>query len=315
MDGPDLGLHNSNIMQTQPRASIARQLPTFALYGESASQQVMDALHCETIAERSRLHDWEIRPHRHAALLQILYMSSGRVQAQLETSTATLNGPAWVVVPAGAVHGFRFTPDVQGTVVTVAEALARQLLSGRAGLAEAALAPRAAELASPTAATVAAAMTALHGEFAASQAWRALALDTALTQLLLSLARAPGAARETATAGSSRAETHVQGFRSLVEARFREQPAMTDMAAALAITPTQLNRVCQRVLGCHALAVLHARLMLEARRELVYTGLSIKQIAAGLGFADAAYFTRFFERQAGLTPGAWRRRGGAEALA
>jgi AraC family transcriptional activator of pobA len=36
--------------------------------------------------------------------------------------------------------------------------------------------------------------------------------------------------------------------------------------------------------------------------------MSVKQIALGLGFADAAYFTRFFQRVAGSTPGAWRRR-------
>jgi AraC family transcriptional activator of pobA len=62
------------------------------------------------------------------------------------------------------------------------------------------------------------------------------------------------------------------------------------------------------VLGHSALGVLHALLMLEAQRDLAYTTLSIKQIALGLGFGDAAYFTRFFAREAGMTPTAWRER-------
>jgi AraC family transcriptional activator of pobA len=98
----------------------------------------------------------------------------------------------------------------------------------------------------------------------------------------------------------------VQQLRDLVERRFREQPSVAELAASIGITPTQLNRVCQKVLGHSALAVLHARLSLEAQRELAYTTLSIKQVALDLGFADAGYFTRFFQRATGLTPSAWR---------
>jgi AraC family transcriptional activator of pobA len=306
MDGINLGLHNSNIMRANPKSAAARQLPTYALYGETQLQQGVDALHCESIAERSQLHDWEIRPHRHTALLQILYMARGQLNAWLEAGTLTLRGPAVVVVPPGVVHGFRFTPDVQGRVVTVAEPHAQRLLAGQPGLADAALSPCAQALPAANARPLQAAAEALHQEFNASHAWRTLAMDAALTQLLLALARLPQGARGARASRSGRADTHVQRFRALVAERFRSQPGMAQLAAELAITPTQLNRVCQQVLGCNALAVLHARLLLEAQRELAYTTMSIKQISLGLGFADAAYFTRFFERQAGSTPSAWR---------
>ena len=85
-----------------------------------------------------------------------------------------------------------------------------------------------------------------------------------------------------------------------------QQPGQAALAATLGITPTQLNRVCHQVLGHSALGVLHGRLVLEAQRDLAYTTLSVKQIALGLGFADAAYFSRFFLRQTGHTPSAWR---------
>lgn len=308
MDGWHLGLHNSNIMRANPRPQQARQLPTYALYGETPASQGIDALHCESIAARSRLHDWEIRPHRHPALLQILYMARGEVAAQLEGATLHFRGPALVVVPSGTVHGFRFTPQVQGQVVTVAEPHAQRLLAAQPGLAAAALAPRAQALKAGLARPLHQAVTQLQHEFDAGHAWRSLAVDMALTHLLLAVARLPGAPQGPRTAGTTRADLHAQRLRELVAQRFREQPSMPELAAALAITPTQLNRVCQRVLGCSALAALHARLLLEAQRELAYTTLSIKQIALGLGFADAAYFTRFFERQAGCTPSTWRAR-------
>ena len=98
----------------------------------------------------------------------------------------------------------------------------------------------------------------------------------------------------------------MQRLRSLVEERFREQPTLGVLASEIGITTTQLNRVCRSVLGHPALAVLHARICLEAQRELAYTTLSIKHIAYRLGFTDAGYFTRFFERETGATPSAWR---------
>lgn len=309
MDGSNLALHNSHIMRANPKPPGGQQLPTYTLYGEAGSIQGIDALHCESIAARSRLHDWEIRPHRHHALLQILYMARGEVQVQLEGQALHFRAPALVVVPAGTVHGFRFTPDVQGHVLTVAEPHAQRLLAAQPGLAEAALAARAQALKAAAARPLHQATELLQREFGASHPWRTLAVDAALTQLLLAVARLPGVAAGGIGAGApSRADQHVQRFRALVATRFRQQPSMAELAAALAITPTQLNRVCQRVLGCSALAALHARLLLEAQRELAYTSLSVKQIALGLGFADAAYFTRFFQRTAGCTPSAWRTR-------
>jgi AraC family transcriptional activator of pobA len=98
----------------------------------------------------------------------------------------------------------------------------------------------------------------------------------------------------------------VQRLRALVELQYRQQPSQMALAAALNISPAQLNRACQQLLGHPAQAVLHARLLLQAERELAYTEVPIKQIAHELGFSDAAYFTRFFRRHAGLAPSAWR---------
>ena len=47
--------------------------------------------------------------------------------------------------------------------------------------------------------------------------------------------------------------------------------------------------------------------MLEARSELVYTSKTISEIGYGLGFEDAAYFSRFFSRRSGMSPGAYRK--------
>jgi AraC family transcriptional activator of pobA len=131
-------------------------------------------------------------------------------------------------------------------------------------------------------------------------------IEAGLATALLLTGRAIAAGLGHARAAASRTLQHAQRFRTLLDRWFREERSIAFYAGQLGITPTQLNRVCREVLDTSALGALHARLVVEAKRDLAYTLLDIKQIALTLGFADAAYFTRFFTRQTGLSPSAFR---------
>jgi AraC family transcriptional activator of pobA len=52
--------------------------------------------------------------------------------------------------------------------------------------------------------------------------------------------------------------------------------------------------------------MIHARITTEAKRNLIFGDISVEQIAFGLGFADAAYFTRFFRREVSQAPSQFR---------
>ena len=320
-------LHNSNMAKAPPPSppvadgrppgqGLAR-LPVYALYGEQVPRQALEALHVERIAERSQRHDWEIQPHRHEILFQILHIQQGAAQAWLDGRQQALQGPCVLWVPALVPHGFVFEPDVQGHVLTVLELHLQGLLRAAPPLAARLMRSRVLhwQAGEAGAQAVDQAIAALSASYQDSGAWRDLALDAALVQLAVVLGRqAPDEGALTTPhpapdrARSGRALGHVQGLRSLVEAQFRQQPPLSALAGQLGITTTQLNRVCHQVLGHSALGVLHGRLLLEAQRDLAYTALSIKQIAGGLGFADAGYFTRFFQRHAGCAPSLWRQR-------
>jgi AraC family transcriptional activator of pobA len=77
-------------------------------------------------------------------------------------------------------------------------------------------------------------------------------------------------------------------------------------AREIGVTPGQLGRLCRELLGMSPLDAINARVLAEAQRSLVYSTLSIKQVAAELGFDDEAYFGRFFKKQAGAQPTAYR---------
>ncbi|BBI54651.1 hypothetical protein HORIV_70720 [Vreelandella olivaria] len=108
-------------------ASSATSVPVFKLYGETQHWPTPDLLHCESIPERSQLHDWRIRPHRHADLVHILFISHGSVELELEGTSHQLQSPSTIVVPAMAIHGFLFSPDVEGHIITLAKPLADHL--------------------------------------------------------------------------------------------------------------------------------------------------------------------------------------------
>jgi len=54
------------------------------------------------------------------------------------------------------------------------------------------------------------------------------------------------------------------------------------------------------------------RRLVEAKRLLQFTSLSINEVAAELGFHDIAHFSRFFKAKAGHPPIAWRARNASE---
>ena len=60
----------------------------YSLFGES--KHLPDVLHCETIADRSVLHDWELAPHRHARLHQVLLVRSGGGRVSVDDATLAL---------------------------------------------------------------------------------------------------------------------------------------------------------------------------------------------------------------------------------
>ena len=104
-------------------------------------------------------------------------------------------------------------------------------------------------------------------------------------------------AQSEAAALPDRGLAHARAFKTLVDQRYRQTRRIETYASALGISATHLNRVSRQVLGASALAVIERRLALEARRMLLFSSLSIKEIGAELGYDDPAYFSRFLTRQ------------------
>ena len=64
----------------------------------------------------------------------------------------------------------------------------------------------------------------------------------------------------------------------------------------------RLGQATTKILGKTPKEIINDRILLEAKRLLVHTQLSIKEIGQDLGFDDPAYFVRYFKKNSALTP-------------
>ena len=107
------------------------------------------------------------------------------------------------------------------------------------------------------------------------------------------------------------ADAKIEGLRRLIDANFKTERLIRFYSERLNMTPDRLNDHVKRATGVTAGHLIRQRVLTEAKRQLVFTGQAIHEIAYDLSFSDPSHFTRFFRKQTGMTPQSFREgRGG-----
>jgi AraC-like DNA-binding protein len=88
-------------------------------------------------------------------------------------------------------------------------------------------------------------------------------------------------------------------FKLMVETHLTEQPSVNTIADKLALTTNSLYRIVKEYSGVSPKDFFTNRLMIEAQRKLLYSPLTVKELAYELGFNDPDYFSRFFKKCTG----------------
>ena len=91
-------------------------------------------------------------------------------------------------------------------------------------------------------------------------------------------------------------------FSTLVEFNFKKLHSVTDYAERLGVSPKSITKHFQKIGTQKPSDFIKNRIILEAKRNLMYTDFSVKEIAFDLGFNDPAYFTRFFTKATTFSP-------------
>ncbi|WP_367847892.1 helix-turn-helix domain-containing protein [Rhodoferax sp. WC2427] len=289
---------------------MAKFIPDYSLYGDQAQPRWQTPFFFEWVPQRAQPYNFTIRPHIHGALIQLMYLTHGSVTAVVDQMKVSLDAPCVLVIPAQTVHGWNFTPDVDGPIVTAAqsplETLAEVLMPA---LLQTLRTPKVLQLLhmGEGREELLQAFLSIEREARGRATGHVAAGMSLIIALIVQIARLQETLAAAPLRGASRKSEQVAKFRKLVEEHFKEHWSVQAYAENLGVTPGQLTRLCRDLLGMSSSEVVHARLCNEAQRDLVYTTNSIGQLANRLGFADEAYFSRFFRKQSGYTPREFRR--------
>ena len=283
-------------------------IPFYALYGEAFVRSDPGLIHVESIEIRSRELSWKIHHHRHAKLAQLIFVQEGTWQAELDDQTYSLGGSWMVTIPPGVVHGFHFSPNTSGYVLSVDTAL----LSDQHIQEE--LGDVLQQVFRPAAVTFKSEeqlmrfnhlLSFLREELQVLETDQKRYTLNLLKLILLTVARQ--ITYNTNDNTPMQRETKIMlKFKALIEQYYLEHRGVKEYAHQLHISVSTLSRLCHQMLGESPKQVILQRLLNEGRRKLIYTRYSVEDIAYSLGYKDPAYFCRQFKQKEGLSPGDFR---------
>jgi len=95
-------------------------------------------------------------------------------------------------------------------------------------------------------------------------------------------------------------------FKQLLNKQYATDHMVSDYASALAVTSDYLNKTVKNLTGKSAKDHIQSKLITEAKRSLLFSSLSNKELAYELGFDEASHFNNFFKKITGQTPSEFR---------
>ena len=246
-------------------------------------------------------------PHGHSFYL-LLYVSHGHGTHTVDLVTYELRPGSVFFLAPGQVHQWHLEADAEGIVVFFEPSFYQFRYPERDLLTlpffDSAHSPA---LYLPAENELAPLFEKLLHEYQNSFPNQAEVLRAYLALLLEIATRHYSVAPATTEAGL--AQSQIRQFGALLNQHYRTRRSVRDYAELLHLTANYLNALCRRVLGQTASDLIHARVVLEARRLLTHSALNIAQVADELGFDDPSYFGRYFRKYVGQSPEAFRQNG------
>jgi len=240
---------------------------------------------------------WRVEAMRTLSEACFLWFTKGQGRVTIAGVTRGYTAHNGLFIPAGVMHGFEVGPQVFGTAVFFGKDCKVKLPSQPLHL-------RIREVHAQQELNVT--LDCIQRELDSSVAAHDRAAEHYLGLLGVWLERQAIRAQPEATRPEA-AWRLVARYTALMEQEFRKGAGVSDMAAALEVTPTHLTRCCRQSCGRSAIELLQDRRIFEARKLLSETETPVNKISAAIGFTSPAYFTRAFQHRTGSSPTAFRR--------
>ncbi|MEU8774204.1 AraC family transcriptional regulator [Streptomyces sp. NPDC048606] len=243
-------------------------------------------------------------PHRHA-FYEILHITGGRGTHVLDLTHRVLDPPHLCVITPGQVHHWQDVEGLTGQVILFNEDFLLTHPGDAAALER--LAERPWLRLGGRQDALARVLEAMRHEYGTLREGYAGVLNAYLHILIVLALRACEAPESDRPPAPARRAVDLAGaFTRLIAAPGGTERSVSSVARELGVSSGHLHFLVKEATGQTPGRLMRRRQTLEAKRLLSRTDLTIRQVARDTGFADPAYFSRFFRRETGLSPGEYR---------
>ncbi|GAA0272449.1 AraC family transcriptional regulator [Streptomyces polychromogenes] len=246
-------------------------------------------------------------PHRHT-FYEIVYVTGGSGAHVLDLVRRPVEPPQLCVIAPGQVHHWDGGEQLTGHVVLFNEDFLLPHADDASALR--ALAGRPGHPAGDQAAPVAALLADMGGEYRDLRPGYQNVLRACLHILIARASRTLGPTGAPRAAARDRAAELASAFGRLLCEPGGAQRPVGWYARELGVSAGHFQTLVRRATGRSPGSLIRQQQTLEAKRLLAGSDMTVRQIARLGGFADPAYFCRFFRRETGMSPGEFRGRAG-----
>lgn len=273
-------------------------------------------IHYETFGRLAEFFGRNTPAHRHSRFYQVHLLTRGSIRLNLDDQVYCGDAPLAFLTPPAVPHALYSEEDTDGHVITVRQETVRSWSAATQGqwpeanLRQATFLPLSQFSGEyqPEIDSLLHIASQLQAESTRRQHGYSAAMQALGQYFFISLQRLL-AANIPAVGGKRERGEDLRiflNFCDLVEAHFRDHINLSEYAGQLAVTEARLNDICRRMANLASKEVIHDRLLQEARRQLRFSAVPVSEISYQLGFADPAYFSRFFTRRTGTSPSQFR---------
>ena len=247
-------------------------------------------------------------PHRHT-FYEIIYITNGGGIHLIDFEPFTLQPPAVYFISPGQIHFWQLTSILEGIALMFNEdflvfpstSLGKvdesEFFHTVGGTPQLCLNKEQADQINQL-------MYQIKKEFNSDLISRASVLRAFLHVLIVNLQRYYTSNNR--NEGKSNGSIVIRKFKNLVAKHFTKDQSVHAYAEKIGVSTSHLSDVIKSMTGSSPGQLIRNEIVLEAKRLLVHTELTIAEIGYNLSFEDPAYFSRFFKREAGISPSVFR---------
>jgi AraC-like DNA-binding protein len=290
-----------------PTSALPETIPKFDIsnFAQHAKTFVFDLVRMQDCSDIPRPF-----PHRHG-YYHLIWMSRASGVHMIDFARYEVRPNSVFFISPGQVHAWRSTVPPEGYVVNFSPEFFFEMFPRPDALAEfpffhLANTDPVLYLDSERAAELAPLIEAIEAEFVGTAPWRHDVIRSLFLVFLVKLRRLHRPLKPEHSSPQSYLLT--KKYKLLIEEKFLELGSVQDYAGLLNVTDRHLNEATKKAVGKTANQLISERILMEAKRLLIQSGMGVSEVAYQLNFDDPAYFCRFFRKGTALSPGEFKKR-------